>query len=79
MTVLDSVLLLCMLAGRWDLLQVLVLIYASKSTTTDYHNPMNYEHYSKWVQHQMIPGLPEMSIVVIANAPYHNQQDNIIP
>ncbi|PSN53932.1 hypothetical protein C0J52_02406 [Blattella germanica] len=40
---------------------------------------MNYENYSKWVQHQMIPGLPERSIVVIDNAPYHNKQDNKIP
>ncbi|PSN49869.1 hypothetical protein C0J52_14141, partial [Blattella germanica] len=54
------------------------LIYDSKSKTTDYHN-MNYENYSKWVQHQLIPGLPERSIVVIDNTPCHNKQDNKIP
>ncbi|PSN37784.1 hypothetical protein C0J52_15859 [Blattella germanica] len=40
---------------------------------------MNYENSSKWVLQQLIPGLPQRSIVVIDSTPHHNIQDNKIP
>ncbi|KAJ8936083.1 hypothetical protein NQ314_012492 [Rhamnusium bicolor] len=38
----------------------------------DYHDDMNHANFSKWVETQLIPNLPERSVLVVDNASYHN-------
>lgn len=56
-----------------------LLILKSGSKTGDYHSDMNGENYEKQVKNKLIPNLPEHSIVVTDNAPYHNLQINAAP
>ena len=40
--------------------------------TGDYHNDMNNENFMKWVNDQLLPNMPEKSVLVVDNASYHN-------
>lgn len=40
--------------------------------TGDYHKDMNNANFMKWVQKQLLPNLPERSVLVIENGAYHN-------
>lgn len=40
---------------------------------------MTYENYEKWLRSQLIPNLPENSVVVVNNASYHNKQHESSP
>ena len=46
--------------------------FKSHQTTGDYHSDMNYANYEKWLKERLIPNLPQNSVIVIDNAPYHN-------
>lgn len=35
---------------------------------------MHFENYQKWLTGKLTPDLPEKSVLVIDNAPYHNVQ-----
>lgn len=39
----------------------------------DYHKEMNADRYEHWLRTQLIPNLPNNSVLVIDNAPYHNK------
>lgn len=45
-----------------------------KSASADYHQDMNAELFETWVQTQLIPNLPENSVIVMDNASYHSRQ-----
>lgn len=60
-------------------LEQCLLIFKSGSKSGDYHDDMNAENYGKWVMEKLIPNLPDNSVVVIDNAPYHNMQVNKAP
>lgn len=53
--------------------------FKSHQTTGDYHSDMNYANYEKWLKERLIPNLPQNSVIVIDNAPYHNTQVNRPP
>jgi hypothetical protein len=36
---------------------------------------MNVTNYQKWLTEKLIPNLPPKSVLVVDNAPYHNQPD----
>ncbi|XP_054283210.1 uncharacterized protein LOC129000275 [Macrosteles quadrilineatus] len=55
------------------------LIYKANSTTGDYHGQMNANNFEKWIRNQVIPNLPEHSVLVIDNAPYHGEQEDKVP
>ncbi|KAJ4442360.1 hypothetical protein ANN_03946 [Periplaneta americana] len=44
--------------------------------TRDYHGQMNSTNFERWVNTQLLPNLPEKSVVVMDNAPYHSIQEN---
>lgn len=56
-----------------------LLIFQSQQKTGDYHDDMNYDNFSRWVQNMLLPNLPPNSVVVVDNASYHNVQDNKKP
>lgn len=40
--------------------------------TGDYHDDMNHENFMTWVKKQLLPNLPDRSVLIIDNAAYHN-------
>lgn len=50
------------------------LCYPAKNTSGDYHGEMTGELFVRWLTTQLLPSLPEPSVLVMDNAPYHSQQ-----
>jgi hypothetical protein len=48
------------------------LVFQAKKRTGDYHGQMNFENFCKWFVESLLPGIPESSLIVMDNAPYHN-------
>lgn len=53
-----------------------LLMFTAGAETGDYHNNINYKN---WIQAQLIPNLPNNSVVVIDNTPYYNKQEDAAP
>lgn len=51
-----------------------LLILNSDANADVHHKGMNYEIFSKWMMENYLPNLPENSVIVLDNAPYHNVQ-----
>ena len=51
-----------------------LLTFKSGCSTGDYHNDMNADNFTRWLREQLIPNLPDKSVVVLDNAAYHNIQ-----
>ena len=49
------------------------LCYPAKSTQGDYHGEMNGDLFQLWLTNHLLPALPEPSVLVLDNAPYHTQ------
>lgn len=56
-----------------------LLIFRSSSQSADYHDDMNSTNFFKWMSEKVVPNLPEKSLVVMDNAPYHCTQINKSP
>ena len=54
-------------------------MFKAGTKTGDYHSNMNSENYEKWVRTQLIPNLPNNSVVIVDNASYHNRLDEAAP
>ena len=48
------------------------LVFKSTRKTGDYHGQMNKELFFKWFTEKLLPNVPEKSLIVMDNAPYHN-------
>jgi transposase len=48
------------------------VVFKSTKKTGDYHGQMNWELFKKWFVESLIPNIPDNSIIVMDNAPYHN-------
>ncbi len=48
------------------------LIFEAKRKTGDYHGQMNWDNFSEWFAEQLLPDIPENSIIIMDNASYHN-------
>ncbi|XP_068619729.1 uncharacterized protein [Battus philenor] len=48
-------------------------MFKSTDSAGDYHIEMNSENYEKWLQTQLIPNIPNNSVLVIDDASYHNK------
>ncbi len=48
------------------------LVFQAKNSTGDYHGQMNYDNFSKWFSNQLLPNIPDDSIIIMDNAKYHN-------
>ena len=50
------------------------LVFVGKKDTSDYHGEMNQAHFEEWWEHDLLPNLPPMAVIVLDNAPYHNRR-----
>lgn len=48
------------------------LVFKSTRKTGDYHGQMNWDLFKKWFTEMLLPNIPEHSLIVMDNAPYHN-------
>jgi transposase len=48
------------------------LVFQAKKRTGDYHGQMNFGNFCKWFVESLLPRIPESSLIVMDNAPYHN-------
>lgn len=48
------------------------LVFQAKTSTGDYHGQMDYDNFSKWFTEQLIPNIPDHSLIIMDNAKYHN-------
>lgn len=53
-------------------------IFRSKKTG-DYHEEMNFDHFIKWFENNLLLKLNEPSVIVLDNAPYHSKVLNPAP
>lgn len=58
--------------GEKGFIKDCLTMWKSAQSTGDYHNEINSKNYMKRLQEKLIPNLPEKSVLVIDNAPYHN-------
>jgi len=48
------------------------LVFKASRKTGDYHANMNWENFSKWFQDKLLKNIPDNSLIIMDNAPYHN-------
>ena len=48
------------------------LVFKSTRKTGDYHGQMNKELFFRWFTEKLLPNIPDNSLIVMDNAPYHN-------
>lgn len=48
------------------------LVFKSSKKTGDYHSSMNWDVFLKWFKDQLLPNIPDKSIIILDNAKYHN-------
>jgi len=48
------------------------LVFKASKKTGDYHTNMNWDNFSKWFQEKLLKNIPENSLIIMDNAPYHN-------
>jgi transposase len=48
------------------------LVFKASKKTGDYHTNMNWNNFSKWFQEKLLKNIPENSLIIMDNAPYHN-------
>ncbi len=48
------------------------LVFDANRRTGDYHGQMNWDNFSKWFKTQLLPNIPDNSIIILDNARYHN-------
>jgi transposase len=57
------------------------LVFQAKKRTGDYHGQMNWDNFSRWFSTQLLPNIPDDSMIILDNAGYHNVyvQDSTLP
>ncbi|KAJ8912977.1 hypothetical protein NQ315_000033 [Exocentrus adspersus] len=55
------------------------LVFKAGLTQGDYHGQMNQENFTKWLTEKLLPNIPEHSVIVMDNAPYHFVQEDKVP
>lgn len=48
------------------------IVFKATKKSGDYHGQMNWEVFRKWFLEQLIPNIPEKSLIIMDNAAYHN-------
>jgi transposase len=48
------------------------LVFQAKSNTGDYHGSMDEDNFTRWFTEQLLPNIPDESVIIMDNASYHN-------
>jgi hypothetical protein len=55
------------------------VVFEATKKTGDYHGLMDWDNFSRWFTEQLLPNIPENSIIIMDNASYQNAADTTIP
>ena len=55
------------------------LVFKSTRKTGDYHGQINFELFKKWFSEMLLLNIPENSLIIMDNAPYHNTLSEYSP
>jgi transposase len=55
------------------------LVFKSTRKTGDYHGQMNSDLFGKWFTEMLLPNIPDNSVIIMDNAPYHNTLTDYSP
>lgn len=55
------------------------LVFQAKRKTGDYHGQMNAGLFQRWFREKLLPNIPEGSLIIMDNAPYHNTLSSCSP
>lgn len=55
------------------------LLCFKSNTTGDYHEEMDSQRFQRWFEEQLLPNIPESSVIVMDNASYHSSQIDRCP
>jgi len=53
--------------------------FQAKRKTGDYHGQMNAGLFQRWFSEKLLPNIPEGSLIIMDNAPYHNTLSSCSP
>jgi len=48
------------------------IVFKASKKTGDYHSNMNWDNFSEWFKEKLMKNIPENSLIIMDNAPYHN-------
>jgi transposase len=67
--------------GRNGWIKKADLVFQAKKRTGDYHGQMNWDNFSRWFATQLLPNIPDDSMIILDNARYHNVyvEDSTLP
>lgn len=56
------------------------LVFKANTNSGDYHGSMDEENFRKWFTTQLLPNIPDDSVIIMDNASYHNSySDDGVP
>lgn len=56
------------------------LVFKAKTNSADYHGSMDENNFTKWFMTQLLPNIPDNSVIIMDNASYHNTyKDDGVP
>lgn len=57
------------------------LVFQAKSNSGDYHGSMDEQNFTQWFTKQLLPNIPNKSVIIMDNASYHNtyKEDGVPP
>ncbi|XP_050294327.1 uncharacterized protein LOC126734670 [Anthonomus grandis grandis] len=55
------------------------LVFKAGQASGDYHGQMNKANFTKWLEEKLLPNIPQNSVIILDNAPYHSVQENKVP
>lgn len=55
------------------------MTFLAKKSSGDYHEEMDGPLFEKWFREQLIPNIPQKTVVVMDNASYHSRKQEKIP
>lgn len=58
---------------------LLISSKSMKNSSADYHEDMDSKLFENWFRDQLLPNIPENSVIVMDNASYHSRQLEKIP
>jgi len=55
-------------------------IFEAKNSTGDYHQQFDFKRFRQWFEHQLLPNIPNHSLIILDQCPFHMvTQDHIEP
>lgn len=65
--------------GEGGFIQNAKLLFRSGTNSENYHDEMDGNKFKHWFQSQLLPNIPNNSVIIMDNAPYHSMLQEKLP